>query len=96
MSESNAGLIALAGVTAVAAVLVHWRIRRYVVASMVAPVVAAAVFQGVVALQLGHIDPFAPIAFVLSLLVITPLAFLVGWLFLLRRRATPVSDMRTG
>lgn len=96
MSESNAGLIALAGVTAVVAVLVHWRIRHYVVASMVAAVVAAAVFQGVVALQLGHIDPFAPIAFVLSLPVTTPLAFLVGWLFLLRRRASPVSDTRTG
>ena len=92
MSESSAGLIALAGVTAVCAVLVHWRIRRYVVASMVAAVSAAVVLQALITLQLGHIDPFAPVAFVLSLLVTTPLAFLVGWLFLLRRRANAVSD----
>lgn len=92
MSESSTGLIVLAGMTAVSAVLVHWRIRRYVVASMVSAVVAAVVFQGLVALQLGHIDPFAPIAFVLSLLVTTPLALLVGLLFLLRRRSSAASD----
>jgi CHASE2 domain-containing sensor protein len=92
MSESSDGLIVLIGVAAVSAVLVHWRIRRYVVASIVSALVAAVVFQGLVSLQLGHIDPFAPIAFVLSLLVTTPLAFLVGWLFLLRRRAGAVSD----
>jgi hypothetical protein len=92
MSESSAGLIVLAGVSAVSAVLVHWHIRRYVVASMVSAVGAAVVFQALVVLQLGHIDPFLPIAFVLSLPVTTPLAFLVGWLFLLRRRASVVSD----
>lgn len=96
MSESSTGLIALAGVTAVSAVLVHWRIRRYVAASMVSAVVAAAAFQGIVALQIGHIDPFAPIAFLLSLLVTTPLALLVGWLFLLRRRSSAVSDTQPG
>lgn len=92
MSESSDGLIVLVGVAAVSAVLVHWRIRRYVVASILSALVAAVVFQGFVALQLGHVDPFAPIAFVLSLLVSLPLAFLVGWLFLLRRRADAVSD----
>lgn len=92
MSESSDGLIVLVGVAAVSAVLVHWRIRRYVVASIVSALVAAVVFQGLVALQLGHVDPFAPIAFVLSLLVSVPVAFLVGWLFLLRRRAGAVSD----
>ncbi|MBX3712704.1 MAG: hypothetical protein KF800_12145 [Lysobacter sp.] len=92
MSESSADLIILAGVSAVSAVLMHWRIRRYILASMVSAVVAAAVFQGLVSLQLGHIDPFAPIAFVLSLLVTTPLALLVGSLFLLRRRSSAASD----
>jgi hypothetical protein len=96
MSEPIAGLIVLAGVTAVSAVLMHWRTHRYVSASLVSAVVAAAVFQGLVSLQLGHIDPFAPIAFVLSLLVSTPLAFLVGWLFLLRRRSSAVSDTQPG
>lgn len=96
MSESSDGLIVLVGLNAVSAVLVHWRIRRYVVASMVSAFVAAVVFQSLVALQLGHIDPFVPVAFALSMLVSLPLAFLVGWLFLLRRRAGVVSDASPG
>jgi L-lactate permease len=38
------------------------------------------VFQLLAAWQLGHVDPFALVAFLVSLLVTLPLSWAVGWL----------------
>ena len=37
-------------------------------------------FQVLAAWQLGYLDPFAPVAFLVSLLVTLPLSWAVGWL----------------
>lgn len=87
MSEANAGILVLMVVAVVCAVLRHWRIRRYVIASLFSSVVASLVFQAMNAAYLGYMDPFAAIAFVMSLLFTVPTAFVIGLWFAWRRKA---------
>jgi|GEM_PF-2082447 len=83
MSEESAGigLVILAIVSVSCAVIAHWRIRDYSRASLASMLAAAVLFQGIVWLQLGYVDPFILIAFPTSLLISGSIALIVGSLF---------------
>jgi len=91
MTDASIGPFVLAGVSALCAVIAHWRIRRYFLASLISALAAALSFQVLVTLQLGHVDPFAPVAFVMSLLVTAAIALLAGLPFVASRRAASKS-----
>ena len=90
MSEESAGigLVILAIVSVSCAVIAHWRIRDYSRASLASMLAAAVLFQGIVWLQLGYVDPFIVIAFPISLAITGSIAMLVGVPFRTRRRKT--------
>lgn len=91
MSEESAGigLVILAIVSVSCAVIAHWRIRDYSRASLASMLAAVVLFQGIVWLQLGYVDPFIVIAFPVSLFITGSIALLVGVAFRARRSKTP-------
>ena len=89
MSEETIGFVMLSVVSVTCAVIAHWRIRGYFKASLASMLAAAALFQGIIRLQLGYMDPFILIAFPISLLITGSIALLVGVPFRARRRKTP-------
>lgn len=72
------GLTVLCVVTITIAWLANRRARRTGWAVVVLALISAFVFQGLAALHLGHVDPFAALGFVVSLLVTLPLSWAVG------------------
>lgn len=58
-------------------------------------VLSSSVFQVLAMWQLGHVDPFARVAFVMSLLVTLPISWAVGWL-MWRGRERSWHDHETG
>lgn len=91
MSEASASIdyLIISAVSASCAVIAHWRIRDYFKASLVSALAAAALFQGIVRLQLGYVDPFIVIAFPASLVITGSIALLVGVPFRARRSKAP-------
>lgn len=94
MSEASTGVdfLILCTVSASCAVIAHWRIHDYFKASFTSALAAAALFQGIVWLQIGYFYPFTVIAFPMlasftfSLLITGSIALLVGIPFRARRR----------
>ncbi len=91
MSEASTSIDALilCAVSASCAVIAHWRIGDYCKASLASALAAAVLFQGIVWLQLGYLDPFIVIAFPISLIITGSIALLVGVPFRARRRKPP-------
>ncbi|MFT3897623.1 MAG: hypothetical protein QM719_07990 [Thermomonas sp.] len=88
MADSNSGLFVLAAISVLCAVIVHWRVRRYLPATIISAFAAALLFQLAAAWQLGYVDSFAPVAFVVSLLITTIIGLVVGLLFRASRRSS--------
>ena len=86
MSEGAAGFLVLIGISVSAALLAHWLIRRYVLASLCATVIASIGFQFAAYLHLGYLDPFFIIALATGAAVAFAVAALVGVPFVRIRR----------
>ncbi len=56
----------------------HRWVRPFLLALLISGPVAAFLFQGVVTIELGHLDPFAPIALFTTTLAGWVIALLVG------------------
>ena len=80
MSEAATGLIVLCLVSAALAFLANRRARLSAWGGVLVAVASALVFQILAALHRGYLDPFAPIAFVVSLVVTVPVTLVVGGL----------------
>lgn len=87
MSEAAEGILILLGVTVVLAALSHLLIGKYLPASLVAALVSAAVFQILNFAHLGYIDPFLPVAVLVSAPLCFGLSLVVGLPFRSRRLA---------
>ncbi|MDI3510977.1 MAG: hypothetical protein PWQ61_1742 [Betaproteobacteria bacterium] len=87
------GWIVLVIVTVGIAWVANRRRRRKAWATLGIAFLSALVFQMLAAWELGYLDPFAPIALLISLLVTGPISLAVGWL-LWRRRRTASPDTR--
>jgi hypothetical protein len=86
MDESATGFLVLIGISVVAALLAHWVIRRYLLASLCAAVGASIAFQFVVYLHLGYLDPFFIFALVVGAAVAFGVAVVIGVPFIRARR----------
>ena len=86
MSEGATGFLVLIGISVFTALLFHWFIRNYVIASFCAAVVADIGFQFVAYLHLGHLDPFFIIALVTGGGIAFAIAAIVGIPFIRVRR----------
>ena len=80
------GFVVLALLTLVVAAGFHVASPRWVLCSLAAAVTSTVLFQGVVYLQLGYLDPFLLVAMATSLAVTVPLSFLAAIPFALERR----------
>jgi nucleoside permease NupC len=74
------GWIVLFVVTVGIAWVANRRRRRTAWGTIGAALSSSLAFQVLTAWQLGHLDPFAPVAVLVSLLVTLPLSWTVGWL----------------
>ena len=86
MADTSLGLFVLGVISVLCAVIAHWRVKRYLLATIISSLAAALLFQLAAAWQLGYVDSFAPVAFVVSLLVTTIIGLVVGLLFHVSRR----------
>ncbi|CAG1003803.1 hypothetical protein BURK2_03242 [Burkholderiales bacterium] len=86
MTESEQGHFVFLAIALASAVIWHVLDRRYVRAIGGATLCAAIGFQVAVYLQLGYLDPFFPVALLVSALAAGFIAALVGLLFLAGRR----------
>lgn len=84
--ESHLPLIAFFLFAVCLAALFHWRMRRFIIASLLAAFLAAVAFQIVGYFVLGYLDPFVLIALVVSMVLAFAIAVVVGLLLRLARR----------
>lgn len=80
------GWIVLVIITVGIAWVANRRRRRKAWATLGVAFLSSFVFQVLAAWELGYLDPFAPIALLVSLLVTAPLSWAVGWLLSRKRR----------
>jgi hypothetical protein len=73
------------GLAVAVAVIAHLALRRFVVAVIASTLLTAVGFQVVVSIQLGHVDPLFPIAFVVSSAVAGVVSATVGALMRLTK-----------
>lgn len=85
MNEGLEGILLLLGVTVVAALASHALIRKYLVASLVAAFLSVVAFQGLNYAHLGYVDPFLPVAVVLSAAICFILSLAIGLPFRRKR-----------
>ena len=86
MSEGATGFLVLISISVFVALLAHWLIRHYLVASLCAAVMASVGFQFAAYLHLGYLDPFFIIALATGAVVAFAIAALVGIPFIRVRR----------
>lgn len=85
MNEGLEGLLLLLGVTVVAALASHALIGKYLVASLVAAFLSVVAFQALSYAHLGYVDPFLPVAVVLSAAICFVLSLAIGLPFRRKR-----------
>jgi predicted PurR-regulated permease PerM len=86
MSEAATGAVILAVLAVAISSLIHYRMRSVILPSIAAALLAAAAFSLIDYLHEGHLQPFAPIAFVMSLLLTLCGAIFIGILFAIARK----------
>lgn len=91
MSNAIAAWIIFAIISMVYSYFLHRLLKRFVVACVVASLLAAATFQVVVYLELGYWDKFWPIAAFITFLISLAISVVVGIAFrkLISKRKDP-------
>lgn len=85
MNEGLEGILILLGITVVTALASHALIRTYLAASLVAAFVSVVAFQGLNYAHLGYVDPYLPIAVVVSAVICFVLSLAIGLPFRRKR-----------
>jgi hypothetical protein len=78
MSEGTVGIIVLASLSIMAAVVSHLLVRRYLLATLCGAAVAIVVFLTVDCIRRGYPDKFLPVAFVVGGVLAFGIGLLVG------------------
>ena len=84
MSEGAIGFIAFIATCTITAIIGHLFLRRYFIASLISAIVSTVIFQIIIFLHLGYLDPFLPIAVIVSgalALAISLIIGLIKWVF---------------
>jgi len=78
VDDSVVGILVFGTVTLLVSLVCHRLLRSFALATLVSGPVAALLFQILVYLQLGYLDPFFLIAFFVSTLIAWVISFGVG------------------
>lgn len=85
MEAGIAGILILSIISIVFAVLLHLIVKKYILASLIAGIMSAALFIVVDYIHLGYLDPFFPFALVTSSAIGFIISLAVGIPFKRRR-----------
>ena len=88
MNEGTTGLLVLVTVSILSAAILHWSIKRYLLASFISAVSSSVIFQIIGFIMIGHYDPLILIAFVTGACAALGIAAIVGIPFFITRRRT--------
>ena len=86
MDKATLPIYIFVAVSALAAVMCHLFFRRVYLASILAGIISSILFQIGAYIDLGYLDPFAPVAFIFGAAYAAAIALFVGVLFYLFRR----------
>jgi hypothetical protein len=78
--KSSIPVVVFVALSLIIAALCHWRIRRLIIASLLAALASAISFQIIGYFVIGYLDPFVLIALVTSFAVSFVMALFVGFL----------------
>ena len=78
-------VIVFFGLAVTVAIVVHWRWRRYVWASLLSGAITALLYQGAGFCVIGYIDPFFIIALPILYIMSASVAFAIGAVAILLR-----------
>jgi hypothetical protein len=78
MIEGQTAILIFVSLSVVCAVISHAFVRRYWRAAVIAALVTSLLLQIVNTIHLGHLDPFAPIAFIFGVIYAFVIGMLVG------------------
>jgi MFS superfamily sulfate permease-like transporter len=81
MEESVLGLYIFIAISALFSLIAHWKIKNFWVALFASTLLAVISFQVLVYMQLGHLDPFYPIAVLVSGLIALAISSAIGGIF---------------
>ncbi len=85
MNEVTTGIVIFGALALVCSLVAHSLQRRFWLAVTLASITSTVLFQVFVFYQLGYLDPFIPIAIVITLFISALCACMVGAMFLLFR-----------
>ena len=85
MNETTTGIVLFGTLVLICSFLAHALQRRFWLAVTLASLASAVLFQVAVFFQLGYLDPFMPVAMVITLVISALCACIVGAGFLLFR-----------
>ena len=92
MSAEPMAILGFAIIGIVTSTCLHALVRNYLAASALSALIGATIFQFAAYVDLGHLDPFFLIGFVVGALLYFVLALLIGLPFRARRRAKAQSS----
>lgn len=81
MNEATTGIVIFGALALICSIAAHTLQRRFWLAVTLASIVITVLFQVLVFYQLGYLDPFMPIATVITLFISALCACMVGTIF---------------
>ena len=88
MNQAVQSLTVLGITSVLVSFLAHFYFRSYVLVSFISAVISSALFQVFAYFQLGHLDPFFLIAFVVTLIPTLIVSLIIGFVFKKKRACT--------
>jgi len=88
MNEEIVGIIVLLALSTLTSILVHYLMSKRTLAVVLSALLGSLLFQFLVYLNQGHLDPFILITFVTSFFIIVLISWLVSIPFSKHRRET--------
>lgn len=81
MDNETLGVSIFVVICIVLSLTAHWKLKSFWVASFSAAVLAVITFQTIAYVQLGYMDPFLPIAMVVSGVIAIFISCIIGGIF---------------
>jgi phosphatidylserine synthase len=85
MDEGALGFLIFIAISISFSLVAHWRMKAFWAASILSAVFVVIIFQVLSYIQLGYLDPFLPIAIVVSGLIAIAISIAIGGIFKYKR-----------
>lgn len=94
MSDGAIGMIVLVAISIASAFISHKQIKSFMLAVIVSTLASVILFQVVAYIQLGHLDPFFPIAMAVSGFIAFFISLVIGYALGRGNKKTTFQEMR--